>query len=341
MPGGPCPRSPGCCVTAAGSASCGTPGTAAYPGWPSSTRWPASHERRTGHRTVAPGPRRQVEFPPGTPMSPVEERVVEYSLPVTSEQLFGLLGTYSGVITLDPGQRADFSRRVRAFLDRQPWDQVDLPMICRCLRGTRQARLTVTSVGPIDQPVVDLLFHEVGYARMLADKGTVVRGLHDQGPDRNERDNGGGTHLPGRRRGSPTKSPGPRSAMTCSCPSSSRQISSSPENRHGLAGRLALVHERSADCKRLYMCCRFKGPAARWGEDAPEVDGPYIAGRQRAIEGPFDIESRHLLPRCLPRSYSQSRTSPWSVSSADISVLIPGPPSSRAAQSEIAVVARS
>ncbi len=82
--------------------------------------------------------RRQVEFPPGTPMSPVEELVVEYSLPVTSEQLFGLLGTYSGVITLDPGQRADFSRRVRAFLDRQPWDQVDLPMICRCLRSTRR-----------------------------------------------------------------------------------------------------------------------------------------------------------------------------------------------------------
>lgn len=81
-------------------------------------------------------------------MSPVEEFVVEYSLPVTSEQLFGLLGTYSGVITLDPGQRADFSRRVRAFLDRQQWDQVDLPMICRCLRSTRLARLTLTSVGP-------------------------------------------------------------------------------------------------------------------------------------------------------------------------------------------------
>ena len=63
---------------------------------------------------------------------------MEYSLPVTSEQLFGLLGTYSGVITLDPGQRADFSRRVRAFLDRQSWDQVDLPLICRCLRSTRR-----------------------------------------------------------------------------------------------------------------------------------------------------------------------------------------------------------
>jgi hypothetical protein len=50
----------------------------------------------------------------------------------------GLLGTYSGVITLEEEQRADFSRRVRAFLDRQPWDQADLPMICRCLRSTRR-----------------------------------------------------------------------------------------------------------------------------------------------------------------------------------------------------------
>jgi ubiquinone/menaquinone biosynthesis C-methylase UbiE len=42
-----------------------------------------------------------------------------------------------GVITLDPQRRADFSRRVRAFLDRQPWDRADVPLICRCLRSTR------------------------------------------------------------------------------------------------------------------------------------------------------------------------------------------------------------
>jgi hypothetical protein len=41
------------------------------------------------------------------------------------------------VITLDPERREDFSGRVRSFLDRQSWDQVDLPMICRCLRSTR------------------------------------------------------------------------------------------------------------------------------------------------------------------------------------------------------------
>ena len=93
----------------------------------------------------ADGPRpdrrrhREVTFPPGSPMSGVEELRVEYSLPMTKDDLFGLLGTYSGVITLDPAQRADFSRRARDFLDRQPWEQVDLPMICRCLRSIRLA----------------------------------------------------------------------------------------------------------------------------------------------------------------------------------------------------------
>ena len=87
--------------------------------------------RADGHR------RREVVFPAGTPMSAVEEHAVEYSVPMTKDELVGLLGTYSGVITLDPGRRAEFSRRVRAFLDRQPWDRVDLPLVCRCLRSSR------------------------------------------------------------------------------------------------------------------------------------------------------------------------------------------------------------
>jgi hypothetical protein len=56
---------------------------------------------------------------------------------MTKDELHGLLGTYSGVITLDPDARARFSQRVRAFLDRQPWDRIDVPMICRCIRSTR------------------------------------------------------------------------------------------------------------------------------------------------------------------------------------------------------------
>jgi SAM-dependent methyltransferase len=85
-----------------------------------------------GHRR-----RREVTFPAGTPLSAAEEHAMAYSLPMTKDDLAGLLGTYSGVITLDPGRRADFSRRVRAFLDSQPWEQVDLPLICRCLRSRR------------------------------------------------------------------------------------------------------------------------------------------------------------------------------------------------------------
>jgi SAM-dependent methyltransferase len=81
--------------------------------------------------------RRQIEFPPGTPLSPPEELLVEFSVPMTRDQLAGLLGTYSGVITLEPDQRAAFSERVRSFLDRQPWDQTDVPLICRCVRSTR------------------------------------------------------------------------------------------------------------------------------------------------------------------------------------------------------------
>jgi SAM-dependent methyltransferase len=88
---------------------------------------------QVGHR------RREITFPPGTPLSPVEQHTVEFSLPMTKDELVGLLGTYSGVITLDPERRADFSRRVRAFLDRQPWDRTDVPLICRCLRSRRLA----------------------------------------------------------------------------------------------------------------------------------------------------------------------------------------------------------
>jgi len=102
-----------------------------------------ARESREADRRPAGAPAgrrlREVTFPPGTPLSAPEEHTVKFSLPMTKDELAGLLGTYSGVITLDPERRADFSRRVRAFLDRQPWDRTDLPLICRCLRSTRLA----------------------------------------------------------------------------------------------------------------------------------------------------------------------------------------------------------
>ncbi len=93
----------------------------------------------TRDRTGSRGRRREVTFPPGIPLSQVEERAFEFSLPRTKDELAGLLGTYSGVITLDPDQRAELTRQVRDFLDRQPWDRIDLPMTCRCVRSTRLA----------------------------------------------------------------------------------------------------------------------------------------------------------------------------------------------------------
>jgi SAM-dependent methyltransferase len=81
--------------------------------------------------------RREVTVPAGTALSAPEEHTAEYSRPMTKDDLAGLLGTYSGVITLDAQRRAEFSERVRAFLDRQPWEQIDLPLTCRCLRSTR------------------------------------------------------------------------------------------------------------------------------------------------------------------------------------------------------------
>jgi ubiquinone/menaquinone biosynthesis C-methylase UbiE len=97
-----------------------------------------AREAREADRPPGQRPRqRQVEFPPGTPMSAVEQSSFEYSVPMTKDELAGLLGTYSGIITLEPDQREEFLARVRSFLDRQPWDQVELPLICRCLRSER------------------------------------------------------------------------------------------------------------------------------------------------------------------------------------------------------------
>ena len=98
----------------------------------------ARESREADRRPAGQRRRREVTFPPGTPMSALEEHTVEFSLPMTKDELVGLLGTYSGVITLDAERRADFSRRVRAFLDGQRWDRTDLPLICRCLRSTRR-----------------------------------------------------------------------------------------------------------------------------------------------------------------------------------------------------------
>jgi Methylase involved in ubiquinone/menaquinone biosynthesis len=98
-PGRPCRRSPGCCARRRLgviwiSRDMRVPWVAEFNAF--------ARESREADRPADSGRRhREVVFPPGTPLSPPEERSVEFSVPMTKDQLVGLLGTYSGIITLE------------------------------------------------------------------------------------------------------------------------------------------------------------------------------------------------------------------------------------------------
>jgi hypothetical protein len=92
------------------------------------TAWPGDGTRQR---------RREISFPPGTPMSPVQEQAFRYTVAMTKDELAGMLGTYSGVITLGDDARSGYTRRVRDYLDRLPWERGDVPMACRARRSTR------------------------------------------------------------------------------------------------------------------------------------------------------------------------------------------------------------
>ena len=78
-----------------------------------------------------------------------------------------LVGRAPRVIAVEPDERmravlADFSRRVGAFLDRQPWDRTDLPLICRCLRSRATPRLAAFSGALVPQAQMPALGLPVG-----------------------------------------------------------------------------------------------------------------------------------------------------------------------------------
>jgi hypothetical protein len=72
----------------------------------------------------------------------LETRVITWTLPMTRDDLIGLAGTYSTVITLSPDQRAEelarIEERVAASSALQGDAVVGLPMRCRCWRAVRQ-----------------------------------------------------------------------------------------------------------------------------------------------------------------------------------------------------------
>jgi SAM-dependent methyltransferase len=86
--------------------------------------------------------RHRVELPPGAPFEDLETCVITWSLPMTREELVGLTGTYSRVITLPPDQRAvemaHIEDRVAASPLLSGQSAIEMPMSCRCWRAIRQ-----------------------------------------------------------------------------------------------------------------------------------------------------------------------------------------------------------
>jgi len=85
--------------------------------------------------------RHRVELPPDAPFTTPETTVITWSMPMTRDELVGLAGTYSAVITRPAEARAEILRRVeRLAADHASFDSgttVELPMRCRCWRATR------------------------------------------------------------------------------------------------------------------------------------------------------------------------------------------------------------
>jgi SAM-dependent methyltransferase len=79
-------------------------------------------------------PRRRVELPAGAPFTHPESTVIQWSTPMSPDELVGLAGTFSAVITQDPDRRAALLARVKRLAGAAT---VELPMGCRCWRATR------------------------------------------------------------------------------------------------------------------------------------------------------------------------------------------------------------
>jgi SAM-dependent methyltransferase len=110
-----------------------------------SVEWVADLLRR---RDAEPGdpderrPRHRFELPGGSAFAGLETRVLTWSLPMTRDELIGLAGTYSTVITLSSDRRAEELARIEDRVTGSPSLQgrsvVELPMRCRCWRAVRQ-----------------------------------------------------------------------------------------------------------------------------------------------------------------------------------------------------------
>jgi len=94
-----------------------------------------------GPRDRSPGDRERrhrVELPPRSPFTGMEGNSVRWSMPMTQEQLVGLAGTYSSMITMSPDLRERELSRIRTVASSIAAEgEVEIPMSCRCWRAVR------------------------------------------------------------------------------------------------------------------------------------------------------------------------------------------------------------
>ena len=89
-----------------------------------------------GHRDR--GSRHRFELPPRSPFADLEGNVFKWSMAMTGEQLVGLAGTYSSMITMTPDLREHELARTEAAAASLAGDgTVEIPMGCRCWRAVR------------------------------------------------------------------------------------------------------------------------------------------------------------------------------------------------------------
>jgi SAM-dependent methyltransferase len=98
-----------------------------------------------GTRDPSPGDRRdrasrhRFELPSGSPFADLDSCTITWTKPMTREELVGLAGTYSSLITMPPDQRERELARIRAVTEAVVGgDVVEMPMGCRCWRAVRR-----------------------------------------------------------------------------------------------------------------------------------------------------------------------------------------------------------
>ena len=98
-----------------------------------------------GARDPSPGdrkPRRsrhRFELPPQSPFVDLDTCTITWSKPMTRDELVGLAGTYSSLITMPPDQRERELARIRSVTEVVTGgaEVVEMPMSCRCWRTVR------------------------------------------------------------------------------------------------------------------------------------------------------------------------------------------------------------